>query len=106
MSEAEIQWLGGRSAINQSRTAVLLKCFQYLGYFPGAGREVPLPIIEYINQQLGFSSDIYESYDWSGWSTTNDRRAIRDLLVFRETREEDHEPLILWLSQQAILKKS
>lgn len=106
LSESEIQWLGGRNAVNQSDTAVLLKCFQYLGYFPSSNQEIPSSVIEYIIEQLGFSVELYEQYDWSGRSAIKDRRAIRDLLGFRETSEEDHEELASWLSKHNILKEN
>jgi hypothetical protein len=103
LSVDEIVWLGGRAASTQLGRAIQLKCLQYEGRFPEKAKEVPLPIVEYIAQQLGVNAEGYVNYEWAGRTGKTDRMSIRERLGFRPIQEEDYPALTNWLLQQPML---
>jgi TnpA family transposase len=99
----EERWLVGKTPYNQLGHAVLLKFFQYEGRFPERLHDIPIPVREYIAQQLHLSASVLEQYDWMGRTMRDDRAAIRARLGYRESTQSDFDALQAWLSAHPIL---
>ena len=62
----EVSFLGMNDPHNQLGKALLLKFFQHEGRFPESASEIPLPIIEYVAQQLSLPHEVIDDYNWDG----------------------------------------
>jgi hypothetical protein len=82
--------------------AVLLKFFQYAGYFPRAPQDVPRMAIDHLAQQVGVPADAWAQYAWYGRTIEYHRAQIRQHLGFREATVADGEMLVTWLCEQIL----
>ena len=100
---------GGEKQLSEQRTqqgqlglAVLLKFFQLEGRFPHYHKEVPLPAIDYVAEQIEVPASAWFDYPLKGRSGSRDREQLRAFLGFRQATIDDMEPIQNWLSQEAI----
>ena len=82
--------------------AVLLKFFQLEDRFPHYHKEVPLPAVEYLAEQLEATASAWFDYPLKGRSGSRDREQLRAFLGFRQASNEDIEPVQRWLSQEVV----
>lgn len=106
MEELQIDWLLLPSErdllINKSRRShaafsILLKFFQIEGRFPASSREVPLPAIQYVVQQLDAKMEDWKLYPWDGATAKRHRAEIREWCGYREATHHDKKDLKRWL---------
>ena len=82
--------------------AILLKFFQLEGRFPHYHKEVPLPAVEYLAEQLEVPASVWFDYPLKGRSGSRDRERLRAFLGFRQAAVDDMEPIQNWLSQEVV----
>ena len=89
-------------ALGQLGLAVLLKFFQVEGRFPHYHKEVPLPAVDHVAQQLEVPASAWFDYPLKGRSGSRDREQLRAFLGFRQAANDDMEPVQRWLSQEVV----
>ena len=82
--------------------AVLLKFFQLEGRFPHYHKEVPLPAVDHLAEQLEVPASAWFDYPLKGRSGSRDREQLRAFLDFRQAANDDMEPAQRWLSQEVV----
>ena len=82
--------------------AVMLKFFQLEGRFPHYHKEVPLPAVECLAEQLEVPVSAWFDYPLKGRSGSRDREQLRAFLGFRQASNDDMEPVQRWLSQKVV----
>ena len=82
--------------------AVLLKFFQLEGRFPHYHKEVPLPAVDHLAEQLEAPASAWFDYPLKGRSGSRDREQLRAFLGFRQATNDDIEPVQRWLSQEVV----
>jgi TnpA family transposase len=98
----EIKFLGSNDPHNQMGKALLLKFFQHEGRFPERVSEIPIPVIEYMAQQLSLPYEVIHDYDWDGRTIKAHRRQIRELLGFHPATVADQRALRVWLMEEVL----
>ncbi len=81
--------------------AVLLKTYIFLGYPPPRKEDVSAPIISWLGQQLKLSPCEFESYSWKNRRWDEHLAAIREFTGFRPWTDDDGQPLVQWLVEEA-----
>lgn len=81
--------------------AVFLKSFKFLGFPPRMKEDIPIPIVEWLSQQLNIAIVEYEKYSWKSRLWDIHLSAIRDFTGFRPGNEDDFQELIQWLIGEA-----
>ena len=102
LSGDEKQLSDQRTQQGQLGLAVLLKFFQVEGRFPHYHKEVPLPAVDYVAQQLEVPASAWFDYPLKGRSGSRDREQLRAFLGFRQAANDDMEPVQRWLSQEVV----
>ena len=102
LSGDEKQLSDQRTRQGQLGLAVLLKFFQVEGRFPHYHKEVPLPAVDYVAQQLEVPVSAWFDYPLKGRSGSRDREQLRAFLGFRQAANDDMEPVQRWLSQEVV----
>jgi TnpA family transposase len=82
--------------------AVLLKFFQFEGRFPDYHKEVPLPAVDYVAEQLDVPVSTWFDYPLKGRSGSRDREQLRTFLGFRQATSDDAEHIQRWLRQEVV----
>lgn len=82
--------------------AVLLKFFQCEGRFPAYHKEVPLPAVDYVAEQLDVPVSTWFDYPLKGRSGSRDREQLRTFLGFRQATSDDAEHIQRWLRQEVV----
>ena len=82
--------------------AVLLKFFQVEGRFPHYHKEVPMPAVDYVAEQLEVLPAAWFDYPLKGRSGSRDREQLRAFVGFRQATIDDMEPIQNWLSQEVV----
>ena len=82
--------------------AVLLKFLQVEGRFPHYHKEVPMPAVDYVAEQLEVLAAAWFDYPLKGRSGSRDREQLRAFLGFRQATIDDMEPIQLWLGQEVV----
>jgi hypothetical protein len=77
---------------------LLLKFFEVEARFPEDAREIPVPAVSYVAQQVRVPAEEWAAYDWSGRAIKRHRMEIRGAFGFRECTEEDQAQLAEWLA--------
>ncbi|WP_432418765.1 DUF4158 domain-containing protein [Cytobacillus spongiae] len=60
----ERKLIGNKTGASRLGFAVLLKYFQQEARFPSKKQDIPKVVVEFIAQQLGLSSALFEEYRW------------------------------------------
>jgi hypothetical protein len=81
---------------------VLLKFFQFEGRFPDYHKEVPLPAVDYMAEQLDVPVSTWFDYPLKGRSGSRDREQLRTFLGFRQATSDDAEHIQRWLRQEVV----
>ena len=79
----------------------MLKFFQLEGRFPHYHKEVPLPAVDHLAEQLEVPASAWFDYPLKGRSGSRDREQLRAFLGFRQAANEDIEPVQRWLSRKS-----
>lgn len=98
----ERKLIGNKTGASRLGFAILLKYFQQEARFPSKKQDIPKVVVEFIAQQLGLSSALFEEYRWGAGERnfTYHRKQIREFFGFRELTAKDNELLIEWLNEQ------
>ena len=80
----------------------MLKFFQVEGRFPGYHKEVRIPAVGIVAEQLEELPAVWFDYPFKGRSGSRDREQLRAFLGFRQATVDDMEPILLWLSQEDV----
>ncbi|AWI12394.1 Tn3 family transposase [Caldibacillus thermoamylovorans] len=98
----ERKLIGNKTGASRLGFAVLLKYFQQEARFPSKKQDIPKVVVEFIAQQLGLSSALFEEYRWGAdeRNFTYHRKQIREFFGFRELTAKDNELLTEWLHGQ------
>ena len=102
LSDDEKQLSDQRTQQGRLGLAVLLKFFQVEGRFPHYHKEVPMPAVGYVAEQLEVLPAVWFDYPLKGRSGSRDREQLRAFLGFRQATVDDMEPIRLWLSQEVV----
>lgn len=106
LTRRESQWLSAQR-IDQSAqrdTAIYLKCFQSLGYFPRPSR-IPAPVVQFISSEL--KMDPVSSIAPNQRSSHRIKQAVRDFCQVKLFLPRVHESWLLdFASQMAATKES
>ncbi|MBI1294733.1 Tn3 family transposase [bacterium] len=98
----ELSFLGSSDPHNHLGKALLLNFFQHEGRFPESAVEIPLPIIEYVAQQLNLPADVIAAYQWDGRTIKRHRRQIREFLGFHPATVSEQRALRTWLIEEVL----
>lgn len=98
----EVSFLGMNDPHNHLGKALLLKFFQHEGRFPESISELPLPIIEYLAQQLSLPPEVIDDYNRDGRTIKEHRRQIREWLGFHPATLADQRALRAWLVEEVL----
>ena len=82
--------------------ALVLKFFQVEGRFLRYHKEVPIPAVGFVAEQLEAPPAVWFDYPFKGRSGSRDREQLHAFLGFRQATVEDMEPILLWLSQEDV----
>jgi len=77
-----------KNPINQLGFTILLKSFQYLGYFPNSKEGIPNFLVEFLASQLEISPDYFKQYNYKGRSRKYHVKMIRDFTGFKPYNNE------------------
>jgi len=102
LSSGERQLSDQRTQQGRLGLAVMLKFFQVEGRFPHYHKEVPLPAVKYLAEQLEAPTSAWFDYPLKGRSGSRDREQLRAFLGFRQAANNDIEPVQRWLSQEVV----
>jgi TnpA family transposase len=102
LSSVERQLLDQRTQRGRLGLAVLLKFFQCEGRFPHSHKEVPLPAVDYVAEQLAVPAMTWCDYPLKGRSGSRDREQLRTFLGFRQATSDDAEHIQQWLRQEVL----
>ena len=102
LSNDEFRLLSNKPAPSRIGYAVLLKCFQYEGRFPGTPKEVPKQIIRHLAEQLNAPAEAYSAYKWQGRSIRTHRMQIRQYLGHSEWSRRYLGDLSAWLQANCL----
>nr|WP_261729351.1 DUF4158 domain-containing protein [Bacillus cereus] len=91
----ERKLIGNKTGASNLGFAVLLKYFQEEARFPSKKQEIPKVVVEYIEQQLAISADLFEEYRWGAEERnfTYHRKQIREFFDFSELTAKDNDIL-------------
>jgi len=98
----EQKLLSKKSGTNKLGLALLLKFYKYQGRFPALKREIPLPVVSFVAQQLNIDSRKFDKYNFDGRTIKIHRAMIRNFLRIREATLLDQEDLKKWLANQVL----
>ena len=102
LSDDEKQLSDQRTQQGRLGLAVLLKFFQVKGRFPHYHKEVPMPAVGYVAEQLEVLPAVWFDYPLKGRSGSRDREQLRAFLGFRQAVVDDMEPIRRWLSREVV----
>lgn len=102
LTDVERQLSDQRTQRGRLGLAVLLKFFQLEGRFPYYHKEVPLPAVDYVAEQLDVSAITWFDYPMKGRSGSRDRELLSTFLGFRQATSDDAEHIQRWLSQEIV----
>ena len=102
LTDVERQLADQRTQRGRLGLAVLVKFFQFEGRFPSYHQEVPLPVVDYVAEQLEVSAITWFDYPLKGRSGSRDREQLRTFLGFRQATSDDAEHVQRWLSQEVV----
>ena len=102
LTDVERQFSDQRTPRGRLGLAVLLKFFQFEGRFPSYHKEVPLPAVDYVAEQLEVPAITWFDYPLKGRSGSRDREQLRTFLGFRQATSDDAEHIQRWLSQEVV----
>ena len=77
---------------------ILFKTFLHLGYPPHRKTDIPLCIVKWIAEQIGFEPELFQYYEWRGSVWKSHLSLIREHTGFRPLGVDDHNALVEWLS--------
>lgn len=84
LSDDERQLSDQRTQQGRLGLTILLKFFQVEGRFPHYHKEVPLPAVEYLAEQLEAPASAWLDYPLKGRSGSREREQLRVFLGFRQ----------------------
>jgi hypothetical protein len=93
----ELAAVGNKSGTTRLGFAVLLKCLQYEGRFPGSRQEVTPEVVRFLAAQVGVDAALFAQYLWEGRTIEAHRAQIREMTRIREFHRADEEALQDWL---------
>lgn len=102
LQPAERGLLHGHRDATRLGFALQLKFFQREGRFPAGPDELPLPVVQFMAQQLDMAADVWPDYPWEGRTIKYQRAEIREWLGFREATRADAKALEVWLVEQVL----
>ena len=100
--EGDLEALANKTGPTRLGYTLLLKCFQYEGWFPSARHEISKDVVNYVANQLKLDPALYAQYDWDGRTIKAHRAQIRDLLKYREATTIDTEEMKTWLVSEKL----
>ena len=62
LNDKESKLLSNRTSINKLGLVILMKYVQYERRFPNKRKEIPIPLIKYIAEQLRIPTDEFKNY--------------------------------------------
>ena len=80
LNTSERKILSNRTNVNQLGLAILMKYVQYEHRFPNKRKEIPIPLIKYIAEQLNISAEEFKNYNIQ----TNKREIKRHRAIIRQ----------------------
>ena len=69
--------------------AIKIRYFDQYGYFPNAGSDIPLIILEYVANQLGVEINEIDQYNWQTRSSQIHNQEIRAYYGFSKFKDSD-----------------
>jgi len=109
--ELEMQWslsveesalLPGRTDSGRLGFAILLKFFQFQGFFPDSKKGIPHEIAVYLAHATNSAVADLDIYEWDGRTGQRHRKKILGFLGLRRPSGEDLQKLRTWLTAEVL----
>jgi hypothetical protein len=110
--ELEIHWslsveesvlLPGRTDSGRLGFAILLKFFQFQGFFPDSQKGIPHEIAVYLAHATNSAVADLDVYEWDGRTGQRHRKKILGFLGLRRPSGEDLQKLRTWLTAEVLV---
>lgn len=102
LTVAELALLPGRTDSGRLGCAILLKFFQFQGFFPDNQKFIPHEIAVYLAQATNSTPTDLDVYDWNGRTGQRHRKQILSFLGLRRPSGEDLQRLRTWLTAEVL----
>ena len=102
LTVAELALLPGRTDSGRLGFAILLKFFQFQGFFPDNQKSIPPEIAVYLAQVTNSAPADLDVYDWGGRTGQRHRKQILSFLGLRRPSGEDLQRLRTWLTAEVL----
>lgn len=102
LTVAELALLPGRTDSGRLGCAILLKFFQFQGFFPDNQKSIPHEIAAYLAQATNSAPADLDVYDWGGRTGQRHRKQILSFLGLRRPSGEDLQRLRTWLTAEVL----
>jgi hypothetical protein len=102
LSAEELALLPGRTDSGRLGCAILLKFFQFQGFFPSNPKSIPHEIAAYLAQVTNSALGDLDVYDWDGRTGQRHRKKILSFLGLRRPSGEDLQQLRTWLPTEIL----
>lgn len=102
LSVEELALLPGRTDSGRLGCAILLKFFQFQGFFPNNRKSIPHEIVVYLAQATNSAPEDLDIYEWDGRTGQRHRKKILAFLGLRRPSGEDLQRLRTWLTAEIL----
>ena len=102
LSADELALLPGRTDSGRLGFVILLKFFQFQGFFPDSQKAIPHEIAVYLSQATNSAIADLDVYEWDGRTGQRHRKKILGFLGLRRPSGEDLQRLRAWLTADVL----
>lgn len=102
LSVEELVLLPGRIGSGRLGCAILLKFFQFQGFFPNDQKSIPHEIVAYVASVTNSAPEDLDAYEWDGRTGQRHRKKVLSFLGLRRPTSEDLQRLRTWLTVEIL----